>query len=200
MTNIQYGLISETDKNCLEDIIKLALHVFPDDVINVLEIGVYSGQTGRGIKEYIESRGRKCFITGIDSGKDGETLRFNYDQFIGGNSSEVYNQIEDESQHLILIDALHTFAAVVADYYCYAPKVKHGGFLAFHDTAPQAQGRDWQRVGDKDDPDMHISVNKALERIGLSDKHLCEVLGWNLVFDEYDPNDAAGGIKAFQKL
>ena len=56
MSNIQYGLISETDKNTLEATIDLIIKDANDGFINVLEIGVYGGDTGNGLFQYIKSK------------------------------------------------------------------------------------------------------------------------------------------------
>jgi len=92
---IKYGLISETDGRALEKTIDLLLiddsHNYP---FNITEIGCYGGDTGRGICEYVKSKGRNYWITGIDSFKDKETVRFPYNEMIYGNSNEVYNKLE----------------------------------------------------------------------------------------------------------
>lgn len=197
---IKYGLISEVDSRTIEKTIDLLLsdqsHNYP---ISVVEIGVYGGDTGRGICEYIKSKGRNYWITGIDNRRDGEVVRFPYYEMIYGNSTEVYNQLEDESQHLCFIDGLHTFAGVISDFFCYAPKVKKGGFLAFHDTGKHInQFHGWQGVGDKNDPDMCLGgVRRALEEIGLYKNDKAD---WRLIFDEADVNDTGGGISVFKKV
>lgn len=211
MSNIQYGLISKTDARTLEKTIDL---IFQEtNMINIAEIGLYNCETTKGLQEYCSQRYSRTHYTGIDNLKDKTTdyVMQNasiYDQLIIGNSNEVYNQLEDNSQHLIFIDGLHTFAGVVSDFFCYAPKVKGGGYMAFHDTGKHINPlHGWQGVGDKNDPDMCLGgVRKALEKIGLLwdadsnefiDRYAEE---WELVFDEADPNDEAGGICVFKKL
>jgi hypothetical protein len=207
---IEYGLISDTDARTLEKTIDLVCDNFKE-VVNICEVGVYSGMTARGMVIYtINEKKRFTWCTGIDNRKDNEEIRFDYDKLIIGNSNEVYNQLENNSQHLILIDANHSYPSVISDYYCYKGKVKRGGYLCFHDTSPQAQGKDWQRMGDEKDPDMSISVRKALNELGLlNDKfnissyreyETISRFSWELVFDEFDPNDEAGGICVFKKL
>lgn len=220
MSNIKYGLISETDKSTLEKTIDLICEQFPNEIIHSCEVGLYSGLTSEAICKYIGlEKHRVPFHTGIDNGKDGELLRhfppFN-SKLIIGNSSEVYNQLEDNSQHLVFIDGCHTYPAVIADFFCYAPKVKVGGYLAFHDTGKHIDPlHGWQGVGDKNDPDMCLGgVRKALDKIGLlrfksfwyvpgsvdTSGNECWLGGWELVFDQADPNDEAGGICCFKKL
>lgn len=207
MPEIKCGLISQTDAVCLMRTIDLIAEDNTNGFINVTEVGVYAGETGNFIRECIKSKGLECCLTGIDNEKDGEPMRFEYDKFIKGNSNEVYNQIPDGSQDLIFIDGLHTFAAVVADFFCYAGKVKKGGFICFHDTASHIDPLSgWQGIGDKNDPDFCLGgVKKALGKIGLIEEDEYEFMDrfsdqWDLVFDEADPNDAGGGICVFKKL
>lgn len=213
MSDIKYGLISETDARVLEKTIDLLCDEFEVE-LNITEIGLYNGRTSAGIYEYVTEKnfwddGYDCFnyrcnYTGIDNNKDGEKLIFfpKEAKLIIGNSNEVYNQIPNESQHLILVDALHTFAGVVSDYFCYAPKVKIGGYLAFHDTGKHLDPLSgWQGVGDENDSDMCLGgVRKALKEIGLFDEFLDGTPKFELVFDEADINDEGGGICVFKKL
>lgn len=238
---INYGLISRVDANVLEKTIERILSEFNDEVINFCEVGLYAGESGNGVKKYIEFGGRNCFWTGIDNNKDNETIRFVPDKLIIGDSQVVYNQIENNSQHLLFVDALHTFPAIVADFFCYAPKVKVGGFLCFHDTGRHLDPLSgWQGVGDKNDPDFCLGgVRKALEEIGLIGKKrsfkinleeismamygeadiesykasminlgwryedgemIYRLPGWELIFDEADPQDSGGGTSCFRKI
>jgi len=226
----KYGLISETDAKKIESTIDLICNIyFIGQEINVTEIGLYSGLTSNGIYEYVTSKkygilsadksalattnNVKCNYIGIDNNKDGELLMHfpKEGKLIIGNSTEVYNQIPDNSQHLIFIDGCHTFPAVIADFFCYAPKVKNGGYIAFHDTGKHIVPiHGWQGVGDKEDTDMCLGgVRKALNSIGLlkdrfsPSAYLHETISrynWELIFDEADINDEAGGICVFKKL
>lgn len=203
----KYGLISNTDANTLELTIKLIFEHFPDEVINVTEIGVYAGETGNGIIEFIEGNGRKCFLTGVDNNKDKEPLRFQYDNLIIGDADEVAYRIEDNSQHLIFIDACHCFAHVVSNLFSYTPKIKQGGYLAFHDTGKHIQPLKGFQHGYKENPDAYISCRKALRSIGLLDtKYIAlEADGtfledWELIFDEADDKNLAGGVTIFRKI
>lgn len=211
---IKYGLISETDGRTLEKTIDLICDDFAGH-IHVTEIGIYSGETGNGIREYIESKDRIANLTAVENSKDREPIRYGfYNKYIAGDSSEVYNQIEDNSQHLIFVDGCHCFAHVVSDFFCYAPKIKVGGFIAFHDTGKHIKPmKDFQH-GDKSNPDAYISVRKALEYVGLliTDDQWIDKYGrhrqyrysenwcWELIFDEADETNEAGGICVFKKL
>jgi len=203
-----YGLISDVDAGVIEKTLDLICEKFPERVINILEVGVYAGDTGMGITNYLCSKNMDCFLTGVDNMRDGEKIRTNYDKLIIGNSNEVYNQIEPESQDFVFIDGCHTYPMVISDFYCYSPKVKKGGFILFHDTGVHINPlHGYQGVGDPNDPDMCLGgVRKALELIGLIwkdeedffiDRYANE---WELIFDKADPNDEAGGICCFKKI
>ncbi len=207
---IKYGLISETDARCLEKTIDLLCDEFEVE-LNVTEIGIFDGQTARGLYDYITTTNLwddnydcfnfRCNYTAIDNNKDKEVLKpFPECNLIIGNSNEVYNQLEDESQHLIFFDGGHAYPTVIADWYCYKNKIQIGGYAAFHDCSPQAQGKDWQRMGSEKDPDMSISVVKALTEIGLLNEWKRDPDDWELIFNEFDPNDNAGGIMVFKRL
>lgn len=196
----KYGLISETDARCLEKTIDMICEEFPDDPINVTEVGVYGGDTGGGISEYLKSKNRLYWMTGIDNYKDGEAVRFPYNTLINGNSNEVYNQIQDNSQHLIFVDGCHCFSHAVSDFFCYAPKVKTRGYFAFHDTGRHIKEfKDFQH-GDKNNPDAYISVRKALDAIGVLKSGICAGKMWKKIFDEADEANEAGGVIVFRKL
>ena len=155
MSDIKYGLISRVDSECIEATLNYIMSDFPNEFINVCEVGCYAGESGNAFSQYIKSKNRIPHITGIDNNKDGEILRFTYDKLIVGNSSEVYNQLEDSSQHFIFIDGLHTFPQVVADFYSFQSKVKVGSYICFHDTGKHIDPLSgWQGVGDKNDSDM----------------------------------------------
>ena len=189
--------------------------------INITEIGLFNCGTAMGLVEYAASKkGLAVKYTGIDNEKDKPVENIpRWMNFIKGNSNEVYNQIEDNSQHLIIIDGLHTFAGVVSDFFCYAPKVKVGGLICFHDTGKHIDPlHGWQGVGFENDPDFCLGgVRKALESIGLfeyekegvvhwvgydewGENENRRIKNWDLVFDEADINDEAGGFTVFQKL
>lgn len=212
MSEIKYGLISRTDANTIEKTIDLICESFPNEVVNVTEIGLYSGQSSEAISKYISLvKHRVFFYTGIDNGKDGEELKHFPDfnsRLILGNSTEVYNQIPDESQHLIFIDGDHSKIGVIADFFAYKNKVKVGGYIAFHDTGRHIKPFTDFQHGDKGNPEAYISVRAALEEIGIllpdhpENKKTLHTFwhDWEKVFDEADADNNAGGICCFRRL
>lgn len=205
----KYGLISELDARCIEKTIDCICEKL-DGTINITEIGLYNCETSKGIYDYtFETHKVRINYTGIDNQKDKEIIAPDWMNLIIGNSNEVYNQLEDQSQHVIFVDGNHSFQAVISDFFCYAPKIKQGGYFLFHDTGEHISPfKDYQGFGSLTDQDMYISVRKALTKIGLLDdtfKFLGEkyyrsnLLQWELIFDEADKNNEAGGICVFKK-
>lgn len=193
---IQYGLISKVDSFCLEK----TLDLIEGDVINYCEVGLYNGRTASGVNEYLESKGKKCNITGVDNFADKEKLVFFPEgaRLIVGNSNEVYNSIDDESQDLIFIDGNHAFPSVVADFFCFSGKIKPGGYMCFHDSGSHIKPfTDYQRIGNESDPDSYISVRKALEKMELLNNRFPF---WKLIFDVADESDPAGGLTVLKKI
>lgn len=113
---IRYGLISDEDKKALEGTIDLLINDFADETLSITECGIYQGQTSLGLCTYLKEKNKEHNYTGIDNFKDGEPLIFypKEAKLINGSSIEVYNQLPDDSQHLIIIDSNHSYPYVFA--------------------------------------------------------------------------------------
>lgn len=195
---LQWGLISKLDGATISKTLERILLEFEDEFIKTTEVGIFNGQTSRSINDYIISAGRKNIHTAIDSQKDKPVLLpFDDCRLIIGNSIEVYNELPDNSQHFIFIDACHSFPMTIADFYCYQDKVMEGGYIAFHDTGKHIEPfTSFQFMGITRDADMYISCRKALDKVGLLKN---KVGGWRMIFDEADPEDQMGGVTVFKK-
>lgn len=215
MSDIKYGLISQKDANLIESTLSLISTYFREECIYTCEVGVFDGQTSRGINEWFTNYKIKNYHTAIDNNKDKEILKpFPECNLIIGDADEVAFKIADNSQHFIFIDACHCFAHVISNFFSYAPKVKPGGYMAFHDTGAHIKPfKDFQH-GDPQNPDAYISCRKALDAMkmfdewGSANSDLSIIknhkgnrfLGWELIFDEADNSDLAGGVTVFQKI
>lgn len=198
---IKWGLISELDATCIEATLNYICNDFPDDdYIHIIEIGVYNGDSSRAARDFLFNKKRGVCYHAIDNEKDKPVLRpFGACNLIIGNSQDVYNRFENNSQHFIFVDGLHTFPQVISDFFCYADKVKVGGYMCFHDTGKHLDPLSgWQGVGSKDDPDMCLGgVRRALSKIGLLTNQLPQ---WKLIFDEADTEDTGGGVVIIKKV
>jgi hypothetical protein len=212
---IQYGLISKIDSEVIEKTLSLIMTEFPNEEIHTCEIGIFNGQTSRGIRDFIAQHKREHAHVAIDNNKDFPVEKpYPECSLIIGNSMEVYNRIPDNYLHFCFVDGCHALPYVIGDYFCYCDKIKVGGYFLFHDTGRHIKPyKDWQRVGDKHDEDMHISCRRALEKIGMfkdagydlfidgtvSQRYMGNH-GFRLIFDEADEHDEAGGICCFKKI
>lgn len=204
MSDIKYGLISKTDSETLIKCIDTVVKTFSDKWLFTSEIGVNEGSTSEFIKQYINVCGRYNQHFGVDNGQDfkedelklkmwGKDTLMYYDDSIQASC-----HFPDNNLHFCFIDANHSFHRVISDFVAYAPKVKVGGVLAFHDTNPKIKSfKDYQQVGNKEDERMYIQVRPALEAIGLFDNAFPE---WELLYDIWDEKNEASGITAFKKL
>jgi len=194
---MSYGLITKKDSETLEKTLMLVKNSFAQ--IRTLELGVHAGKTSKGILEFFE--GEDHIHAGIDNNRDGMSmsmsLNFTNFKFINGNTNEVYNQVSDNSQSFIFVDANHSYPSTMLDFLLYSDKVAHGGYLAFHDTGKHIKPfTDYQGMGSKDDSDMYISCRKAIKKLGLLDGHP----NWLMVFDEADETSHTGGMTVFKKI
>lgn len=196
---ITHGWMTKKDAETIAKTLDLVCQQFPEGVVNTTELGVREGKTSRGIHEYLSKKGRINFHTGVDNQHDIPVpVPFEGCNLIIGNSIEVYNQIADNSQHFLFIDACHSYPMTMADFLVYSSKVRVGGYVAFHDCGEHIKPfTDYQGMGDKLDPDMYIACRKAVKKLGLLDDALH---GWELVMDEADPSLHTGGIVVVKKL
>ncbi len=195
---ITRGLISELDAGIIEKALKKVLISFIGK-INTFEIGVNEGNTSRGICDFFDNHNREHWHLGVDNLQDGVTPPPDiFNCFLNGDSVQKAGELFDEFFHFGFIDANHSYHRVIADYVAYAPKIMVGGYLAFHDTSPIIKTfKDYQFEGMRDDPNMYISVRKALTDIGLLRG---KFPNWEKVYDDYDENDEAGGVTVFKKV
>lgn len=206
MSEIKYGLISKVDAKGLELAIDGAAKNFKEPEINILEIGLYAGESGNAMRQYAELKGKKTYLTGIDNNRDNEPMRFEYDRLIVGNSAEVHNQINDNSQHIVFLDACHCYNCVISDFYAYARKVKYGGFIAIHDTGKHIKQFTHFQHGDMSNPLAYISVREALNDILEIETSYYWTRSrrfgrhnWYIRYDEADYYDEAGGIVVLER-
>lgn len=197
-TKLQFGWMTATDENTLLKTMQLVLDNF-QGAINTSEIGVRKGETSRAIYQFFTDAGRVCFHTGIDNERDvKDGSPFPECNFIVGNSIDVFNQIPNDSQCFIFIDACHSYPMTMVDFLVYSDKLRKGGYIAMHDTGAHIPPyKDWQGHGSKADADMFISCRKALKKLGLLEN---KFPGFELVFDECDAKALTGGVTVFKRI
>lgn len=184
-----YGALSEADISVLEAALEAAALL---GRIRFLEIGVHTGQTARGIREWCMSKNVALEYWGLDSGvqNDGEPP-FEGATMVRGDSAESFHLVPDVFD-IVLLDGCHCLNHVILDTYHYSPKVRPGGFLLFHDTSPEIQQTMHDPHG-PDIPEFRNSVNAALEMIRWPWR------GWALWRSEYQKGLSFGGTRAYRR-
>lgn len=159
-----YGAIVNEDVEVLEWC--LAQCTFTKKPLMVLEIGMHDGGTARGIATYLTISQRELIYYGIDP--DDGTHRPRYvpegGHVIIGDSAEVYDQVPD-GLDLVWVDGCHCFNHVVLDTMHYAPKVRAGGFICYHDINPVGQGEKEHQYHGPLTADFGLAVRAALKAL-----------------------------------
>jgi len=185
----RFGSILEEDAQVIEATLS---ELVPRGKIKWLEIGMFAGGTGRGVRDYCEARGVAFEYWGIDAGYITEpVVPFPGAVVIKGRSEEVFPRVPDGFDG-IFIDGCHCRNHVILDTLNYAPKVNPGGFLLFHDAGPSAQGKDKQPCG-PDIPEFAISTLAAFEVMGWPRP------GWNLFMEKYREGAPLGGVRSYRR-
>ena len=138
------------------------------------EIGTFQGAStilvGQGAKSLtlIDPKlNNEDWVNRIRSNIEQET----YISIYADKSQNVHDSIDDESIDVLLIDGNHGKKEVLLDYIYYWKKVKHGGYIVFHD------------YGMKEFKGVSQSVDGA-----VFDKYIgsCDTLIWFMKEDEKD--------------
>jgi len=185
-----YGSITPEDA----DVIELTLaQLVPLGKVKWLEIGMFRGGTGIGVRNFLAARNVALEWWGIDAGYITDPgIPFPGANVIKGRSELVYPSVPDDFDG-IFIDGCHCRNHVILDTMNYAPKVKVGGFLLFHDTSPFAQGKDKQPCG-PDVPEFWISTLAAFELMRWP------FPGWTLFAEKWQEGLPLGGVRSYQKV
>lgn len=97
--------------------------------------------------------------------------------------------------HWLFIDGCHCHDCVAKDTELYYPKLAPGGYLAYHDASPKAQGRDPQLYGTSHD------MARAAEGIRvLSYLESPKFLRHNLRLVKGAPAQEYGGVQYYQAI
>lgn len=223
-----YGLITEIDAKQLEQALYEAVRRFEargplldedeEDPrrFRVLEIGVCHGDTSRGIKAFLDGLGW-CDRQGndrpfpldfwcIDNQRDKPIeAPFPGANLVLGPSEEVYPQIpRGEGFDFVFVDGCHCLNHVALDFLHYGDMVRPGGFLMFHDMAPQTQNkRDYQGHGPRLEdgraahPDFGTASREAARLLGLLDNRRTD---WRKAWECHDEALNWGGVLVVERL
>lgn len=187
-----YTSILPCDVEILEKCLKAVLPYTNDDVVRFLEIGVFGGDTARGVKAWCDKRGLELEYCGIDNCAQLESQApFPGAYFIKGDSAEVFHKTIDNLD-IVFVDGCHCVNHVILDTIHYGRLVKAGGFMIFHDTSPEIQ----QTMRDPHGPDIPEFSNSVILAHNLM---RFPFYPWDLRWEKYQPGAKSGGSRAFQK-
>jgi hypothetical protein len=183
---MNYGAITQVDADVLESILAL----YKNRRLKFLEIGVWNGQTSRGIKDYCQRNNIALDYWGIDPNASADFAG----KLITGVSEEVWGQTPSDFD-VVFVDGCHCIAHVILDAIIYGAKIVPLGFMLFHDTAPKIQ---------------HVQTNHWVHGRGYKPIHLTAVRDafkllrwpspeWELWAEDYDPTSDIGGMMVFRK-
>lgn len=185
----RFGSITEADAQVLEATLE---QLVPLGKVKWLEIGMFQGGTGIGVRDFLAARNVELQWIGIDAGYITEpVVPFLGATVVKGRSEEVYPSAPNDFDG-IFIDGCHCRNHVILDTINYADKVKPGGFLLFHDTSPFAQGKDKQPCG-WDTPEFYIQTLAAFELIRWPWP------GWTLFMEKFQDQLPLGGVRSYRK-
>jgi len=119
------------DKFELEQLLRILSYINP---LSILEVGVFLG----GFVETMRKAFPNATVIGID--KDYSSLEFTDFYALSGDShlpsmrEAVKDTLKGKPLDFLFIDGDHTYNGVKTDFELYAPLVRSGGIIAFHDT------------------------------------------------------------------
>lgn len=184
-----YGALTQKDIGVLESV----LLDYRGRSLRLLEIGIHTGTTARGIRDFCTKQGTTLQYFGLDNGAQcsGEPP-FEGATVIIGDSVESAHLLPDKFD-VVIVDGDHSFNHVILDTVIYGEKVVNGGFILHHDIAPHIQQTMREGHG-PDVPRFYNSVNAALEAIHWP------WYGWAHCVSDWDTQVAWGGMSAHRKL
>ncbi len=185
----RFGSILEEDAQVIE----ATLLQFPGPQVKWLEIGMFAGGTGVGVRNFLSARSISLEWWGIDAGYITEpTSPFPGATIVKGRSEEVYPDIPNDFDG-IFIDGCHCRNHVILDTMNYAPKVKPGGFLLFHDCGKSAQNQDKQPCGP-------LRVEFCISTLAAFEMMRWPTPGWELFMEQEREGCLLGGTRSYRKL
>jgi len=169
----RYGFVTEIEADLIDKLLDTLKTEFGE--IRLLEIGVFSANTVRGV--YRRAKEIDCPIrcTGIDFEQYRPNPTPDPDYiFHAGDSMDQWREVKGKFNFLF-VDGCHCVVHSSQDFLNYSPFVVEGGYILLHDTAlPTDIGKDKQEEWPQDHsyagkPPSVLGVREALKKLGLLD-------------------------------
>lgn len=202
-SNFKWSLMTDTDRKTLKTMVESML---TKETLNFLEIGTYNGSTAWGVKAIVEQYGRKLNYWGVDV-LTHDTILWPEANMIIGDSTQIFYKVPNVPFDILFIDGPHCTTNCMLDFLNFAPKVKVGGLILFHDASPASQcklpftpEKAAEYVKGGFDIPIHeefgTAVLIALEKLGLSTGARTD---YKLVTNNWT-DEPYGGISVYRKL
>jgi Methyltransferase domain len=189
---MNYGAMTKTDADVLEAVLE-AVADRHRKTLSFLEVGVHTGGTARGVQDWCMGHGFQLHYVGVESGAIcTPTVPFEGARLVVGDSIVVWKDI-DCMFDCAFIDGDHGGNHVILDTLHYGAKVKVGGIMVFHDTAPEIQ-HDMREAEGPDHPWWYNSVLDAHKLLRFPSNN------WELFETAYEKGSRIGGMTAYRKL
>lgn len=168
-----------------------------------LEIGVFGGNSTRGLADHCTANGIPLFAAGVDFAKYIPNPPATPDYaFYAGDSMDQWRRIERRDFNFLFIDGCHCVNHAICDFLNYSPFVQVGGYCLFHDTAaPTDKGTQQQEEWPQDHgyagkPSSVLGVREGLRKLGLWQGYRAD---WVFVHEIPAP-DGLKGMCLFKKI
>lgn len=136
--SMKWSLMTDTDRATIKQAIISMCDLSLDETLNFLEIGTYNGSTAWGAKSISEGKGKIFNYWGVDT-MSHDTLLWPKANMVIGDSTEIFYKIPDLKFDILFIDGPHCTKNCMLDFLNFAPKVRVGGLILFHDSSPASQ-------------------------------------------------------------
>jgi hypothetical protein len=205
--NFKWSLMTDTDRATLRSTIETMCDSLTQCLtLKFLEIGTYNGSTAWGVKRIVESKHKRILYYGIDV-MTHDAMLWPEAHFILGDSTQVFYQVQNIPFDILFIDGPHCTTNCMLDFLNFAPKVKVGGLILFHDASPASQCKlpfTPEKIAEYEKGGFEIPIHEefgtavtiALEKLGLSTgaRTDYELVSNNWTWEPY------GGISIYRKL
>ena len=202
----KWSLMTDTDRITMTRVVESQCNYLSNIPLNFLEIGTFNGSTAWGVKSVVEGKGKNLNYYGIDT-LSHDTVLWPGAKMIIGDSTKIFYQIPNLPFDILFIDGPHSTTNCMLDFLNFAPKVRVGGLILFHDSSPASQCKlpfSPEKEAEYKQGGFEIPIHEefgtavliALEKLGLRP---CNRTDFELVSNNWT-DEPYGGISIYRKL
>lgn len=204
--NFKWSLMTDTDRATIKNAVEITCLFKDGDTLNFLEIGTYNASTAWGVKTIVDGMNKHLNYWGVDVTTHDAEL-WPEAHMVIGDSTKVFPLIPNIPFDILFIDGPHNTGNCMLDFLNFAPKVRQGGLILFHDASPASQCKlpfseakiqEYKEGGWEvpEHEEFGTAVTIALEKLGLSTGRRKD---YELVANHWSW-EPYGGISIYRKL